>query len=115
MSTAVPILAVADLIREVDWPAGRSNIAKEGMMSDPRGFDCPATDRPCTEHNCNYKATGYCIRHSQEDLEFRRAQAENERKRLREEDRLAEEKRRRKHRKELSNERLRRRMGPINF
>ncbi len=53
-------------------------------MSDPRGFVCPATDSPCTNPDCNYKATGYC---SQEKLEFRR---DMERKRLQEVDRLAE-------------------------
>ena len=77
----------------------------------PRNFTCPATDSPCAELQCNYKATGYCLKREREDLSLRRADREKERKRHEEAARLVEEKRRRQRRIEL----LRKRIGPLTF
>lgn len=69
-------------------------------MVDPRQFECPWTERSCAEKQCNYKATGYCLRGEREDLALRRAEREKERDRRRMADQLAEAKRLRERRKE---------------
>jgi hypothetical protein len=86
-------------------------------MSDPRNFECPWTEGPCTEEQCNYKATGYCLRGEREDLALRRAEREKERDRRRTTDQLAEAKRLREHRKErrIELERKRRGLGHLSF
>jgi hypothetical protein len=45
-----------------------------------RRFECPATGRPCEKRNCNYTISAYCIRRSQEELEFWRARKEYQKK-----------------------------------
>jgi hypothetical protein len=80
-------------VREADWQ-------RRVLMSDPRNFECPWTDGPCTEEQCNYMATGYCLRRELEDLPSRRAAREKERIRLEEDARRVERKRRYKARKE---------------
>lgn len=81
----------------------------------PRNFACPATDSQCIEEQCNYKATGYCLRGEREDFAVRRAQAEKARKRQEDEARSAEAKRLRERRKELRIELLRKRIGHLTF
>jgi hypothetical protein len=64
-----------------------------------RRFECPATGRPCEKRNCNYTISAYCIRRSQEELEFWRAKADMERKRVQEQDRKEYQKKYRQERK----------------
>jgi hypothetical protein len=72
-----------------------------------RNFTCPATDCPCAEEQCNYKATGYCLRGEREDFAARCAQED--------EAKLDEAKRLRDHRKELRIERERKRRWILSF
>ncbi len=88
-------------------------------MSDPRSFRCPRTEGPCTEEQCNYKATGCCARQEQEDSASQAREAEEEREkernRLNKEARVADGKRRYQVRKEREAERLLEALKDLDF